>query len=87
MVISLSRISSVAGAALVIMGGTAAPASAEGVTGGGSTFIYPVLSQWADAYDKATGNEINYQAIGSGGGLRALAQKTVTFAASDMPLK
>ena len=57
------------------------------VTGAGSSFIYPVLSDWALAYHKATGNEINYQPIGSGGGLRQLYARTVDFAASDMPLK
>lgn len=73
------------GAALALA--TAAPASAaDSITGGGSTFIFPVLSQWADTYKSDTGNQINYQAIGSGGGLRALGEKTVTFAASDMPL-
>lgn len=64
-----------------------APAQATDITGGGSTFIYPVLSQWAQQYATATGTKVNYQAIGSGGGLRALEEKTVTFAASDMPLK
>ncbi|OQX66552.1 MAG: phosphate ABC transporter substrate-binding protein PstS, partial [Sorangiineae bacterium NIC37A_2] len=58
-------------------------AEAQSVTGAGSTFIYPALSQWADAYKKDTGVEVNYQAIGSGGGLQQLAAKTVTFAASD----
>lgn len=62
-------------------------ADADSVTGGGSTFIYPVLSQWAKDYNTAENVEVNYQAIGSGGGLRQLAEKTVTFAASDMPLK
>jgi len=57
------------------------------VTGAGSSFIYPVLSQWASAYHKVTGNEINYQPIGSGGGLRQLYARTVDFAASDMPLQ
>ena len=57
------------------------------VTGAGSSFIYPVLSDWAAAYQKATSNQINYQPIGSGGGLRQLYARIVDFAASDMPLK
>lgn len=77
----------VALASVFAVGLAATPAAAENITGGGSTFIFPVLSQWADEYEKATGTQINYQAIGSGGGLRALEEKTVTFAASDMPLK
>ena len=64
-----------------------AVASATSVTAGGSTFIYPVLSEWAQTYAKNTGVQVNYQSIGSGGGLRQLEEKTVTFAASDMPLK
>ena len=56
------------------------------VTGAGSSFIYPVLAQWTKAYEKATGVEINYQDIGSGGGIQQLTNGTVDFAASDMPL-
>ncbi len=61
-------------------------AIATHVTGAGSTFIYPAMSQWTTQYKKETGNEINYQSIGSGGGLRQLKQSTVNFAASDQPL-
>ncbi len=75
----------VAGAALIVSAGAAS--AADSVTGGGSTFIYPALSQWAQSFNKDTGKKVNYQSIGSGGGLRQLAKKTVTFAASDMPLK
>jgi len=56
------------------------------VTGAGSTFIYPAMSQWTTQYKKDTGNKINYQSIGSGGGLQQLAQGTIDFAASDQPL-
>jgi len=73
--------------ALSFAAAPAALADAKSVTGGGSTFIQPVLTKWAKAYNEAEGVEVNYQGIGSGGGLRGLADKTLTFAASDMPLK
>ena len=62
-------------------------AFAADITGAGSTFIYPVLSKWADAYKKETGNGVNYQSIGSGAGIKQIQAKTVTFGATDMPLK
>ena len=70
-----------------LVAGVCAGAHAVSVTGAGPSFIYPVLSDWAAAYQKITGNQINYQPIGSGGGLRQLYARTVDFAASDMPLK
>ncbi|QDX80877.1 phosphate ABC transporter substrate-binding protein PstS [Denitratisoma sp. DHT3] len=60
---------------------------AADVTGAGATFPAPIYAKWADAYQKATGNKINYQAIGSGGGIKQITAKTVDFGASDMPLK
>jgi phosphate transport system substrate-binding protein len=62
------------------------PAQAAEITGAGSTFVYPILAKWADAYKKATGIGLNYQSIGSGGGIKQITNKTVTFGASDMPL-
>lgn len=62
-------------------------AFAVDVTGAGSTFVYPVIAKWADAYKKATGNSVNYQSIGSGGGIKQIQGKTVDFGATDMPLK
>jgi len=56
------------------------------ITGAGATFPYPVYSKWADAYKTATGNQINYQSIGSGAGIKQIQAKTVTFGASDIPL-
>ena len=50
-------------------------------------FIFPVLSKWADAYKKESGNGVNYQSIGSGAGIKQIQAKTVTFGATDMPLK
>jgi len=60
---------------------------AENISGAGATFPYPIYSKWASAYKKATGLGLNYQAIGSGGGIKQITNKTVTFGASDMPLK
>lgn len=62
-------------------------AQAAELTGAGSTFVYPVLSKWADAYKKKTGTSVNYQSIGSGGGIKQIQGKTVEFGATDMPLK
>jgi phosphate transport system substrate-binding protein len=56
------------------------------ITGAGATFIYPLLSKWSDAYNKATGNRINYQSIGSGGGIAQIKAATVDFGSSDKPL-
>jgi len=55
------------------------------LTGAGSTFIYPLLSAWAYQYGKETGNRLNYQSIGSGGGVRQIINRTVDFGASDAP--
>jgi phosphate transport system substrate-binding protein len=60
---------------------------AADITGAGATFPYPIYAKWADAYHKATGNGMNYQSIGSGGGIKQITAKTVDFGASDMPLK
>jgi len=56
------------------------------ITGAGATFIYPLLSQWSDAYNKSTGHKINYQSIGSGGGIAQIKAGTVDFGSSDKPL-
>src|SRR5215475_11015417 len=65
----------------------AGSALAGDISGAGATFPYPVYSKWADAYKKSTGVGLNYQSIGSGGGIKQIKAKTVTFGASDMPLK
>src|SRR5450432_4208467 len=62
-------------------------ASAADISGAGATFPYPIYSKWADAYKTQTGTGLNYQSIGSGGGIKQIKAKTVTFGASDMPLK
>src|SRR5476651_71496 len=61
--------------------------SAADISGAGATFPYPIYAKWADAYKKTTGIGLNYQSIGSGGGIKQIKAKTVTFGASDMPLK
>src|SRR5579875_368090 len=63
------------------------PADAATLTGAGGTAIYPVLSKWANVYAKLVGDSINYQPIGSGGGIKQIESKTVLFANTDMPLK
>jgi phosphate transport system substrate-binding protein len=60
---------------------------AADITGAGATFPFPVYSKWADAYKKETGNGLNYQSIGSGAGIKQIQAKTVTFGATDAPLK
>ncbi len=64
-----------------------APAAALDISGAGATFPYPVYAKWADAYKKETGVGMNYQSIGSGGGIKQIQAKTVTFGATDAPLK
>ena len=75
---------------LVVAGFLAAatlPAAALDISGAGATFPYPIYAKWADAYKKETGLNLNYQSIGSGGGIKQIENKTVTFGASDAPLK
>ena len=62
-------------------------ASAADISGAGATFPYPIYAKWADAYKTATGIGLNYQSIGSGGGIKQIEANTVTFGASDKPLK
>ena len=74
-------------AAGAVAAAIAYPALAIDISGAGATFPYPIYAKWADAYKKETGNGLNYQSIGSGGGIKQITAKTVTFGASDMPLK
>ncbi len=60
---------------------------ATDITGAGATFPYPVYAKWAEAYKAQSGTSMNYQSIGSGGGIKQIIAKTVDFGASDMPLK
>ena len=76
------------GQTLTLAFALAAPvAHAADLTGAGATFPAPVYAKWAEAYQKATGNRMNYQSIGSSGGIRQIKAKTVDFGASDAPLK
>ena len=72
-------------AAIVAMAFTGVQAA--DITGAGATFPYPIYAKWAEGYKKATGTGMNYQSIGSGGGIKQIKAKTVDFGASDMPLK
>ena len=74
-------------AAALVSAAMMAPASALDISGAGATFPYPIYAKWADAYKKETGVGLNYQSIGSGGGIKQIKAKTVTFGASDAPLK
>ncbi len=65
---------------------SASVASAADISGAGATFPYPIYAKWADAYKTKTGIGLNYQSIGSGGGIKQILAKTVTFGASDAPL-
>jgi phosphate transport system substrate-binding protein len=66
---------------------TVMPAAAVEISGAGATFPYPVYAKWADTYKKETGVGLNYQSIGSGGGIKQIENRTVTFGATDAPLK
>src|SRR5437879_941564 len=70
-----------------LLAATLLPAKAADISGAGATFPYPIYAKWADAYKKETGVGLNYQSIGSGGGIKQIEAKTVTFGASDAPLK
>jgi phosphate transport system substrate-binding protein len=74
----------VAAAGAVLLAGAA---QAADISGAGATFPYPIYSKWAAAYKDQTGIGLNYQSIGSGGGIKQIKAKTVTFGASDMPLE
>jgi phosphate transport system substrate-binding protein len=78
----MKRLAATAAASLLTFAAVAAD-----ISGAGATFPYPIYAKWADAYHKLTGVGLNYQSIGSGGGIKQIKAKTVTFGASDMPLK
>jgi phosphate transport system substrate-binding protein len=73
-------------AAAMLAAGSIVAAYGLDISGAGATFPYPIYAKWADAYKKQTGNGLNYQSIGSGGGIKQIEAQTVTFGASDMPL-
>jgi phosphate transport system substrate-binding protein len=73
--------------AAIVACATSAAAFALDISGAGATFPFPIYAKWADTYKKETGNGLNYQSIGSGGGIKQIKARTVTFGASDQPLK
>jgi phosphate transport system substrate-binding protein len=73
--------------AVIGVAATFSYAAIADISGAGATFPYPIYAKWADAYKKSTSIGLNYQSIGSGGGIKQIKAKTVTFGASDMPLK
>ena len=73
-------------AAAALAAAFAVPASAADISGAGATFPYPIYAKWADSYRKETGVGLNYQSIGSGGGIKQIKARTVTFGATDAPL-
>lgn len=73
--------------AILALVGFAGAAGAQEITGAGASFPAPIYAKWASDYNKATGVKVNYQSIGSGGGIKQIDSKTVDFGASDMPLK
>ena len=75
-----------AAGAVALSGMIATSALAADITGAGSSFVYPIVAKWAEAYKAASGNGLNYQSIGSGGGIAQIKAKTVTFGATDKPL-
>jgi len=77
----------IAAAAGALAAASTIAAVAADISGAGATFPYPIYAKWADTYKKETGVGLNYQSIGSGGGIKQIQAKTVTFGASDMPLK
>ena len=76
-----------AAAALIAAASSISLAHANDVTGAGASFIYPVMSKWSADYKGATGKQVNYQSIGSGGGIAQIKAATVDFGSSDAPLK
>jgi phosphate transport system substrate-binding protein len=77
------KVASILAAGLTI----ATSAFATDITGAGASFPYPIYGKWAESYNVKTGVKMNYQSIGSGGGIKQIKNKTVDFGASDMPLK
>ena len=73
--------------AVALLGGAMGPALAADISGAGATFPYPIYAKWAEAYKAQTGIGMNYQSIGSGGGIKQIEAGTVTFGASDKPLE
>lgn len=83
----ISRRTLIAGTAAAAVAATTLPALASEITGAGATFPFPLYAKWAEAYKAAAGVSLNYQSIGSGGGIRQIRARTVDFGASDAPIR
>ncbi len=83
----MSKFIKISAAALTAAVAFTSQAMAADVTGAGASFVYPVMSKWSSDYAKATGKKVNYQSIGSGGGIAQIKAGTVDFGSSDAPLK
>ena len=83
----MKHVRAVAVAVAGLLAATLLPAFAMDISGAGATFPYPIYAKWADAYKKEIGVGLNYQSIGSGGGIKQIEARTVTFGATDAPLK
>jgi phosphate transport system substrate-binding protein len=84
--VKLTSFATAAGLAVAALVPFATSALADDISGAGATFPYPIYAKWADTYKKETGVGMNYQSIGSGGGIKQIQAKTVTFGATDAPL-
>ena len=71
----------------ILVAAVSITAQAADITGAGATFPFPIYAKWAEAYKKETGIGLNYQSIGSSGGIRQINARTVTFGATDAPVK
>ena len=80
---TLAKVGLIAGAII----GAVVAAEATDISGAGATFPYPIYSKWAAAYKTETGDSLNYQSIGSGGGIKQIEARLVTFGATDKPLE
>jgi phosphate transport system substrate-binding protein len=80
-------VKAIGAAAIALSMGAAGQAGATEFTGAGSSWVYPLVAKWGQVYQEKTGIKVNYQSIGSGGGIKQIKAGTVAFGASDMPLK
>ena len=81
----LKKLAAILGVAALAVGATAA--FADNISGAGATFPAPIYARWAADYQRISGDRVNYQAIGSGAGIRQIQARTVTFGASDNPMR
>nr|MDT0251229.1 phosphate ABC transporter substrate-binding protein PstS [Endozoicomonas sp.] len=82
----MTFLKSVVVSSVLVAAALSGAASANSINGAGASFPHPIYAKWAEEYHQETGNQINYQAIGSGGGIRQITAKTVDFGATDAPL-